>query len=367
MTLQAIDPLTAPALERVAADDLVQATMRWHFDQETGSPFWLQRARSLGFDPIHDVRSAADLALFPDVAPEWQTLPAEDLIPRGCRAGEWAFMVFESGGTTGAPKRVIEMQSRRRAAGWVSYVLDQHGFPGTGEGHWLHIGPSGPHLVGRTVGVLAHLRRSLCYYIDFDPRWVKRCLREGRRDEVTRYVDHVIDQALAVLDTQPVGVIFATPAILESVCSQPRVLETFQRRARGLIWSGTSMSDETLRLLDQEFFPDARVVGLYGNTMLGIAPQRPAHSGDAEQCVFQPFHPYCLMEVVDPDEPSRHVAYGASGQVRASLLTRELFLPRTLERDLVVRVAPTAAYPWDGVARVRPLPSLRNEVVEGVY
>jgi len=30
-------------------------------------------------------------------------------------------------------------------------------------------------------------------------------------------------------------------------------------------------------------------------------------------------------------------------------------------------VAPTAAYPWDGVARVRPLPSLRNEVVEGVY
>jgi phenylacetate-coenzyme A ligase PaaK-like adenylate-forming protein len=39
--------------------------MEWHFHPETGSPFWLERAKSLNFDPRKDIKRLEDLELFP--------------------------------------------------------------------------------------------------------------------------------------------------------------------------------------------------------------------------------------------------------------------------------------------------------------
>lgn len=348
-------------------DALVQATMRWHFSPKTGSPFWLQQAELLGFDPIRDIQRVDDLFRFPDVSGALREASAADLIPKGCASHGWAFHVFESGGTTGSPKRIIEMDSRRRGVEWVSNLLELHGFPGEGGGHWLHIGPTGPHVVGRSIGLLAQMRRSLCYYIDFDPRWVKRCLAEGARRDATRYLDHIIDQAEEVLKSQPISVIFVTPPVLEAVCMRPRVLELFRRRARALIWAGTSFSAESLRLIEEKYFPQARVVGLYGNTLMGIACQRFPQPGDTEPCVFQPFHPYCLLDVVEPDRPEVKVPYGEEGQIKFTLLTREIFLPNVRERDAAVRVPPSGPYRCDGVAQIRPLATGQGAVFEGVY
>ena len=126
-----------------SVDEVVQETMQWHFSPETGSPFWLEYQRNLEFDPRKDIRTREDLKLFPDVSALWKDIPVEDLLPKGCRNDPWAFQVFESGGTTGAPKRIIEANSRRRGVEWVNHVLDLHGVPE--RGHWLHIGPAGPH------------------------------------------------------------------------------------------------------------------------------------------------------------------------------------------------------------------------------
>ncbi|NDK23981.1 phenazine biosynthesis protein [Streptomyces sp. TR1341] len=350
-------------------DDFIRDVMRWHFDPSTGSPFWLKRAGSLGFDPLTDITSWADLARFPDVGEEWRDVPAADLVPAGSLAadGRHGFRVFDSGGTTGRPKRIIDGTSRVAGVTWTSSVLAQHGLPGTGAGDWLHLGPTGPHIVGRSVGLLAELRQSLCHYIDFDPRWVKRSLAAGRTEEAKRYLDHVLDQASDVLSSQPVTVVFATPPVLEAVASRPRLLELFQERVRGIIWAGTSVGAETLRLLDEEVFPDARLVGLYGNTMMGIAPQRPPRSGDTESCVFVPHHPGTRAEVVDPEHPDRLVGYGERGQVRITVLSKDLLVPRSLERDRAVRIAPNEEYPWDAVAGVGPLATGGAAPIEGVY
>ena len=53
--------LTTPSLaEKVAEararlDAHVRETVAWHFDPATGSPFWLERAKSFDFDPVKDV------------------------------------------------------------------------------------------------------------------------------------------------------------------------------------------------------------------------------------------------------------------------------------------------------------------------
>jgi hypothetical protein len=354
--------------QRPPVDDWVRAIVHWHFDPATGSPYWLRRRASLDFDPLADVVIAADLRRFADMSADWSTVAVEDLLPSG-RAHAHAPSVFESGGTMGRPKRIVETSSRARGVEWVDRVLAGHPrFPAAGDGHWLHIGPTGPHIVGRSIGRLAALRKAFCFYVDFDPRWVKRLVADARRDEVGRYVDHVVDQALAVLADQDVRVIFATPPVLEAICARPPALEAFRARTRGLIWSGTSISTETLRLLEQEIFPDAAVVGLYGNSLMGIAPQRPRLIDDEQPCVFQPFHPYALVEVVDPGDPGRVVDFGQRGRVRLSLLTADLFLPNVMERDGAIRVAPTADFPWTGVSAIGPLQAAGGPaIVEGVY
>jgi hypothetical protein len=351
--------------ELPALDEVIAAAMQWHFDPKTGSSFWLEQAKKLPFDPRRDIKTRDDLARFPDVGEAWSEATLDELLPRGCANGSWAFSVFETGGTTGQTKRILEMSSRRRGVEWVSHVLDTHGFPGVGGGHWLHVGPTGPHIVGRSVGLLANMRRAFCHTVDFDPRWVKRSLREDRPDEAKRYAQHIIDQAVEIVRTQPVSVLFATPPVLEAICMRPEIHALFEKSVRGILWAGTSVSPATLRLIEEEFFPKAKVVGLYGNTLMGIACQRPRIPADPARCVFQPFHPFCLLDVLEPGT-RRLVRHGESGQVTTTLMTPEMFLPNNVERDLALRVSPAGPFSWDGVADVRPL-STGAKVIEGVY
>jgi len=98
-------------------DEFIKAAMEWHFNPETGSPFWLRKAETLDFDPRADVKSHHDLWLFPNVTNELRDVPARDLLPRAYGIGD-VLGVFESGGTTGAPKRVLCTKD------WMAKLLD---------------------------------------------------------------------------------------------------------------------------------------------------------------------------------------------------------------------------------------------------
>ena len=52
-----------------------------------------------------------------------------------------------------------------------------------------------------------------------------------------------------------------------------------------------------------------------------------------------------MIEVVDPDNPTRIVGYGETGRVRLTTLTREFFMPRFLERDEAEREPSYTAVP----------------------
>lgn len=359
-------------------DAHVREMVRWHFDPATGSPYWLAKVPLLGFDPLTEVKGFGDLARFRTVAEEWRQIPAADLIPRGC-AGP--FSIWETGGTTGPPTRIIDGVERTKGIERVNTMLDLHGFPTWAEAQtggelpapdpseaqgWLHLGPTGPHLVGTNVARLARLRGMLFHTVDLDPRWVKRLYREGRPDEARRYTAHLVDQAVAVLESQPVTVLSATPPLLQALCERRRAYQLVSEKVKGVVWFGTSLSAEGLRLLEEELLPDTRLVGWYGNTLMGIACQRPPQPGDSFRCVFAPPGPAAVVRVVDPADPQRRVAPGEAGQVCISLLNRELFLPWHLERDQAVRVAWQGSDLWDELAQVSPLGG-GGVRVEGVY
>lgn len=354
----ALQPLATSA----ALVEHLRDTLRWHFGPTTGSPFWLRKAAELDFDPLQDVNEFADLRRFPDVSAELRTVAVEDLIPRG-HVGQ-DFGVYESGGTLGAPKRIVESSSRAQCVDWVSEVLSSHGLPE--HGHWLHVGPTGPHIVGRSVRRLAELRRSIFFTVDFDPRWVKRLISSGRTELVDEYVQHILDQIELIAANQDIRVLFITPPVLEALCARSKLHDRLATQLEGIIWSGTSISAMTLRLLEETFFPKSKVIGLYGNSLMGIAPQRLPRDGDEHRPVFQTFWPNSLIEVIN-FETGQRVEYGERGRVLVHLLTRDMFLPNVLERDTAIRVRSEIAEEVDDLAGVQPYRGDSITVIEGVY
>ncbi|MFN6108485.1 MAG: hypothetical protein ACK5EA_29035, partial [Planctomycetaceae bacterium] len=79
-------PATVAAL-KAAQDKLdahVRETIEWHFNPATGCPFWLERAKSLGFDPRKAVQTYDDLKKFPSFEDEWlRGGPISRWIPQG--------------------------------------------------------------------------------------------------------------------------------------------------------------------------------------------------------------------------------------------------------------------------------------------
>ncbi|MFJ7244244.1 phenazine biosynthesis protein [Kitasatospora sp. NPDC098652] len=352
-----------PPLGAADFDAHVRALMAWHFDDATGSPFWLARRADLGFDPRTDVTGAADLLRFPDVSRELRTVPAADLIPRGAAPGQ-VFRVYESGGTTGAPKRIVDGNYRSRMGAWTRQRLTEHGVPETGD--WLHLGPTGPHVVAFDTSRYAEPAGGLCYTVDLDPRWVKRLLGSGRQQEADDYIDHLLDQAREVLLSQPVRVLSTTPPLIEAICARPELHELVASRVGAIIWAGTSFSPESLRVVREDFFPDARLVGIYGNSLMGVAPQRVRTPEDVHACVFEPFAETTRLDLVDED--GEQVGYGERGRVRLHLVSEEMFLPNVLERDTAVRVRPASDGGVDGLAEVTSVATFEDaDVVEGVY
>ena len=56
---------------REKLDAHVREVVAWHFDPKTGTPFWLERVKTLGFDPRKQVKSFDDLKIFGLFEDEW--------------------------------------------------------------------------------------------------------------------------------------------------------------------------------------------------------------------------------------------------------------------------------------------------------
>lgn len=346
--------------------EFLRAAMRWHFSPETGSAFWVERAKRLEFDPLTDIKTFDDLALFPNVADELRDVRVQDLIPRGYGPHPDVVGVYESGGTTGEPKRVVLLRNwLDRLLHWSSAQLDAHGFPR--DVNWLVVVPTGPHMVGDVIKAQTLLRGGLPFTVDLDPRWVKRLIAEGKAAEASAYSDHLIEQVAYILQSQDIGVLMCTPPVLERIAARDDLAKLVNEKVRAINWVGTQMDADTRYLYRTDIFPNTVLYSGYGSTMiLGNASERVGLTDD-DPCVYDPFSPYMSFTVVDP-ETGAPVPYGERGQVVMHHVSKAMFLPNNLERDLATRIEPPAGQVGDSVADIAPVEEFKNEkVIEGVY
>ncbi|ORW30058.1 phenazine antibiotic biosynthesis protein [Mycobacterium paraense] len=339
------------------------AAMAWHFGERTGSPFWLRTAPMLDFDPLTDVQSFADLRLFPNLVNELRDVPVEDLVPRGYGSSPPVPQIFESGGTTGAPKRTVQMPD------WIAQVVQWQtedfaagGFV-RGQG-FLCLMPGGPHGVGYFSRLVSGRLGAVFHAIDLDPRWVKKVAARNAAAEVAAYVDHVIEQAVFVLQTQRVANLHTTPPLLEAIARNDRVVDLVNDKIRYLLLSGAHVDADTLDLL-RDIFPNTTITMAFGSTM--VLSQAVTRTADDGSFVFDPRTPYVVFWVIDPDTGER-VPYGQPGQVVMNHISKGMFIPNNLERDQAIRMPGPAGQLSDSVSAVRPVTTFEGEaVIEGVY
>ncbi|MCI0524572.1 MAG: hypothetical protein L0Y75_04840 [Acidobacteria bacterium] len=336
--------------------------VEWHFNPETGAPFWLERAKSLDFDPRKDIQRYEDLDKFGFFQDEWlRGGPVRRWVPKGL--GDKPIYVFETGGSTGVPKSRIASEDFRIDYEMFSETLPDEYFPKGAD--WLMLGPSGPRRLRLAVEHLAQHRGGIAFCVDLDPRWVIKLVKGGEMQMMERYKQHVIDQAVTILKAHPnIKCMFATPKLLEALCEK---VSLKKMGITGVFCGGAEMTPQFHRFAVEELVEGAYFAATYGNTLMGLAVHKPFDPADNWAIIYYPPLPRAMIEVVDPDEPARIVGYGETGRVRLTTLTKEFFMPRFLERDECEREKPCEEYPWDGVRNVRPFSRFQTTVTEGVY
>jgi hypothetical protein len=347
---------------RDALDAQVREIVGWHFDPETGCPFWLEYASQLDWDPRRETQTFADLARFGFFQDEWlRGGPVQRWIPKGY-AGRPVY-TFETGGSTGVPKSRISIEDFRLDYEAFSKTLPDEFFPKGAD--WLSLGPTGPRRLRLAVEHLAQYRGGICFMVDLDPRWVIKLLKMNQPRMAEAYKQHVVEQGLTLLRAHAgIRCLFTTPKLLEALCEK---VSLKKMGITGVFCGGTEMTQQFHRFAVEELLEGAYFAPTYGNTLMGLAVHKPRVAEDNYAVIYYPPSPRAMIEVVDPDHPENVVDYGATGRVRLTTLTREFFMPRFLERDEAEREPPCEPYPWDGVRNVRPFSRLQANVVEGVY
>ena len=348
-------------------DAHVRETIRWHFSPETGCPFWLELASRLNFDPLGEIHKFDDLKKFGLFQDEWlRGGPVRRWIPKGC-ADKPAF-VFETGGTTGIPKTRVAMEDFRIDYELFSPTLPDESFPP--GSNWLMLGPSGPRRLRLAVEHLCQFRGGICFCVDLDPRWVIKLINKGWMEHLEAYKQHVIDQALTVLDAgHDIKCLFTTPKLLESLALalEKRGSSIRQVGITGIFSGGTEFTPQWTRFAMEELIQGVYMTPTYGNTLMGLASSKPVTAEDGYKITYYAPQPRAVLQVVDMDDPNKLVGYGQTGRVKLTTLTKEFFIPGFLERDEAEREPPYENYPWDGVSGVRPFRDMAGSTTVGVY
>jgi thienamycin biosynthesis protein ThnN len=328
--------LTTPdSAAHVAAPDGAESRLRRvlaiHLDPHGGSRYWLERQARLGFDLRAEIRDIRDLPRVGTMNPtDLAQRPLHDFVPRSRAGHARNWILAQTGGATGNPVWTVYAPDEFDAAFVAPFSAAAAHVHFPRGGTWLYAGPSGPHIIGRAA---RHLARAMGapepFSIDFDPRWARK-LPDGSFAQ-PRYVEHVVDQALAVLQMQPIDVLFTTPPLLAALA--PRMSDSQRERVRGLHYGGTHLSRAALTDFQSCWFPRAVHLSGYGNTLFGCcleldtSPGRvPSYFPHGDRLIF--------------DAPASEESPPARRPIRFSRLDETMLLINVAERDAAERVAP---------------------------
>ena len=372
----ALLPLQSAKWYGMSLDTWVRYIVSLHFDPCNGSPYWLQKEKEAGIDARKDILSFEDLRLIgPMEENDLRRFPLEYFIPHLYLKNKAQFILGETAGTTGQPKVTAYLKEEFAVifVDWLRYIAEKRGFPK--KVNWLWAGPGGPHIIGKAVCPVANSMGSMDpFSIDLDPRWLKK-LAPGSLG-YKRYINHIIEQALDILQSQHIEVLYTTPPLLERLAAEMN--QEQRMRIRGVHYGGVSILPEQYNNFRENLFPNAVHIAGYGNTLFGLCMElEEPVDGDLE---YFPPGPRMVVQCIstkygirpDKNRLNHIVEYGEKGQIVCHRLDESFFIPNMFERDEAVRIAPTKTAKslgifQDGIKNPTLLSGLEANAKIGVY
>ncbi|PLX47978.1 MAG: hypothetical protein C0613_12560 [Desulfobulbaceae bacterium] len=347
---------------------LIREILAIHFEPENGTPYWLERQESLGFDIVNEIDNCHDLyRLGPMDINALRTRPLVDFIPRRFQSMLPELLLSETGGTTGDPcRRVFSPQEFEHAfvRPWQAAV-ERFSFPCNGT--WLFVGPGGPHIIDRSARAMARAVGSLePFTVDCDVRWIKR--QAPGSLGLNLYLDHVLGQAMNIINHQQIDSLFTTPPLLSALAE--RMSESQRRAIRGIHTGGLALTAEKRPAL-LAFFPNAVILPGFGNSLFGVTfPAIPIASD--EEDVFMVGDDSLWLQLAplpvtseDEQELGRQVEPGQRGRIIVHRFDSTFLIVNLPERDTAI--ATPLAQGGTGLAGIAPLQFATPEDRQGVY
>lgn len=349
------------------ADRLAQI-LRIHFDPVHGSPYWIELAAQRRLHPTDTIRSIADLHQlgFMDQA-ALRTRPLTDFIPCCISQHPERLIVVQTGGTLGDPIWTAYTHDEYEAAFVRPFVdaAQRVAFPRGGT--WLYVGPSGPHVIGRAASSIARaLGASEPFTVDFDSRWARKLPTDSYAAE--RYLEHVTDQAMAVIKTQQITHLFTTPPVLAALAD--RMTGKQRDRIVGVHYGGMSISHERMLHFQRDIYPHATHLSGYGNTLFGCCLELSV-TEDRDLRYFPHGRRLLFGVMPEPTEDAALVRFdpGARGRCVFSRFDRTMLIINFVERDEIELVSPPAVADFvsPGILNPHPLTSDSSQSSAGIY
>ena len=314
-------------------DDRFQQVIDLHMHARHGSEFWIQRANELGVQS-RDLKSLDDLSVLGMMSPtDLQSRPLRHFVPRSLHRFWHRMIVGQTGGTTGHGAWTAYFEDEFHNAFIAPFSAAAGHTSFSRQSDWLYIGPSGPHVIGKVVRELARSVGSADpFSVDFDPRWAKKLPPDSLA--FSRYFEHVIEQAMAVIANQSVEVLFTTPAVLHRLAS--RMSQTQRSEIRGVHYGGMALANTDLAHFQRSIFPNAVHLSGYGNTLFGCCMEISA--APDRELDYYPFGDRLLFEVLD--DQGHPLEHGSTGQVCFTRLDQSMLIVRMRERDEAMLLPP---------------------------
>lgn len=312
-----------------------------HFDPRSGSAYWLERLKYMGFGADYRCESIEDVhALGPMDEQAMRERPLKDFIPRSVQAKKIGWVRSETGGATGQVKRGVFTPEEFEASFVTPFVRAAQIVAFPSDGPWLFIGPGGPHIIGRAAMAIARAYgNNDPFMIDFDPRWFRK-LAAGSFAR-SRYMQHMIAQVLDIIRREDVEILFATPAVLDEIA--PQMTDAERSRIHGVHYGGMAMTSEQYRRYRKQWFPNAVHLSGYGNSLFGCCLEVPRNTECSIIDYYLP-HDQWQIELVDQIHLNNHeilpVEEGHRGRVLAHRFSKSQLILNLIERDEATSMPP---------------------------
>ncbi len=352
-------------------NDRLAEVLAVHFDAKWGTPYWLDRARAMGFDPRDAIRSIRDLPRMGTMTQaDLLARPLEHFIPKSILQDRPALRVAQTGGTTGQPVWTAYNQDEFVAAFVEPFAAAAAHVRFPVGGSWLYVGPSGPHIIGQAAREIARRSQAASpFCVDFDSRWARKLPDDSFA--ATRYVGHIVDQSLDIIRHQNITTLFCTPLVLDRLSHQMSI--EHRERIRGIHYGGTAIDSAQLHHLQRDVFPNAVHLCGYGNTLFGCCLELDCTPGRPLQ--YFPHGPRLVFGVAaETSANTPAVDYDTvdqQGRVVFTRLDRTMLLVNMCERDEGVLTRPPEHAPADfalwGIRSPRPIRRNNTPTAETLY